>query len=227
MTGTAARHAVEAIVPVRGLPAGKKRLAALLSVDQRNRLVRAMLSDVVETLRAAPGVDVISILSADAVAAHEAERLGVDFLRQPDGVLGLNAGLAYVQKQVAARSAALLIVPADLPLVTPGDVARLIAALASGPAVAIAPSRDNGTNGLFLRPPGVIAPAYGPESAFRHQQSSERAGIPVQIVDAPRWRLDLDTPEDLGRLFEIASEGSARHTLACLSQEDFPPLAQS
>ena len=227
MTATAARHAVEAIVPVRGLPAGKKRLAALLSVDQRNRLVRAMLSDVVETLRVAPAVDAVSILSADAVAAREAERLGVDFLHQPDGVVGLNAGLAYAQEQVAARSDALLIVPADLPLVTPGDVAGLIAPLALRPAVAIAPSRDNGTNGLFLRPPGVIDPAYGPESASRHQEAAERGGILVHLVDTPRWRLDLDTPEDLGRLFEIAAEGSARHTLACLSQDDFPPLSQS
>jgi 2-phospho-L-lactate guanylyltransferase len=224
---TETRHSVEAIVPVRGLPAGKKRLAALLSVDQRNRLVRAMLSDVVETLRAAPAVDAISILSADAVAAREAERLGVDFLRQPEGVVGLNAGLAYAQEQVAGRSDALLIVPADLPLVTPGDVASLIAPLAPGPAVAIAPSRDNGTNGLFLRPPAAIAPAYGPESASLHQEAARRAGIAVHLVDEPRWRLDLDTPEDLGRLFEIAAEGSARHTLACLSQDDFPPLPQS
>ena len=76
MTEATAPHDVEAIVPVRGLPAGKKRLAALLSVEQRNRLVRAMLSDVVETLRAATAVDAISIFSADAAAAREAERLG-------------------------------------------------------------------------------------------------------------------------------------------------------
>jgi 2-phospho-L-lactate guanylyltransferase (CobY/MobA/RfbA family) len=42
--------AVEAVVPVRGLPAGKARLARLLTVEQRNRLVRAMLADVVRAL---------------------------------------------------------------------------------------------------------------------------------------------------------------------------------
>ncbi len=222
MTGTVTRHAVEVIVPVRGLPAGKKRLAELLSVDQRNRLVGAMLSDVVETLREVIPVDVISILSGDAVAASEAKRLGVNFLHQPDVAVGLNAGLAYAQELVADRSGALLIVPADLPLVTPDDIAGLITPHSVGPSVTIAPSHDNGTNGLFLRPPGVIAPAYGPDSASRHREAAEHAQIRVQLVDGPRWRLDLDTPEDLGRLFENAVEGSARHTLSCLAQSDFP-----
>ena len=44
---------VVAVVPVRGLPAGKRRLAALLDVDDRNALVLAMLDDVVAALVAA------------------------------------------------------------------------------------------------------------------------------------------------------------------------------
>ena len=125
-------------------------------------------------------------------------------------MVGLNAGLAYAQAQVVARSNALLIVPADLPLVTPDDVASLIAPLPLGPAMAIAPSRDNGTNGLFLRPPALIAPAYGPQSASRHQEAAESAGIAVHLVDSPRWRLDLDTPEDLG----VCSRPPSRAVLA-------------
>lgn len=215
---------VEAIVPVRGLPAGKRRLAALLSVEQRNRLVRAMLDDVVETLREAASVDVVTILSRDAAAAREAQRLGVGFLRQPDSSEGLNAGLSFALRERSQR-AAILIVPADLPLVTPGDIESLIGQEPGGALVAIAPSRDGGTNGLLLRPPRVIEPAYGPDSAARHAAAAEQAGVSLHEVDTERWRLDIDTPEDLGRLLAIATEGSARNTLAYLRSDDFPPIA--
>ena len=215
---------VEAIVPVRGLPAGKRRLAELLSVEQRNRLVRAMLDDVVETLRDAASVDVVTILSRDAAAAREAQRLGVGFLRQPDSSDGLNAGLSFALRERSRREA-ILIVPADLPLVTPGDIEALMGQEPGGALVAIAPSRDGGTNGLLLRPPLVIEPAYGPGSAARHGAAAELAGVARHEVDTERWRLDIDTPEDLGRLLAIATEGSARNTLACLRSDDFPAIA--
>ncbi len=218
---------VEAIVPVRGLPAGKQRLAALLSVEQRNQLVRAMLDDVVETLRATSCIDVVTILSRDAAAAREAERLGVEFLRQPDEVEGLNAGLAFAQGERLGREA-ILIVPGDLPLVTPEDVAALVVGArmsgGEGPVVGVAPSRDEGTNGLFLRPPDVIGPRYGASSSVRHAEAAEAVGVPVFWVREDRWRLDVDTPEDLGRLVVAAGEGSARQTLACLRSSGFPSI---
>jgi len=212
---------VEALVPVRGLPAGKTRLAALLTVDQRNRLVRAMLADVVAALRASAGITGVTIVSGDDAAGRVAAELGVGFLRQPQDVLGLNAGLAWAQRALADREA-VLIVPADLPLVMPADVDLLLRALPDGPAVGIAPSRDGGTNGLLLRPPGVIAPHYGPESARRHAEAAAEVGVPARRVESEGWRLDLDAPEDLGRLLALAHEGVATQTVACLRSEGFP-----
>ena len=79
-----------AVVPVRGLPAGKRRLAALLDADERNDLVRAMLDDVVAALVAAESVGSILIASRDVAARDEASRLGVGFLDQTDIRLGYN-----------------------------------------------------------------------------------------------------------------------------------------
>lgn len=216
---------VEAIVPVRGLPAGKTRLAALFTVDQRNRLVRAMLADVVATLRASPGVVGVTIVSGDDAAGRVAAELGVAFLRQPQDVLGLNAGLAWAQRALDDREA-VLIVPADLPLVTPADVDLLLRGLPDGPAVGIAPSRDGGTNGLLLRPPGVIAPHYGPDSARRHAEAAASVGVAVHRAESEGWRLDLDEPEDVGRLLALAGEGAAAHTVACLRSEGFPEVRE-
>ena len=144
MTPAAASRVI-AIVPVRGLPAGKVRLAALLNVDQRNRLVRAMLADVVGALRDALGIGGVVILSRDAAAARGAARLSVAFQHQPPAARGLNAGLRAAQ-QAHRHESALLIVPADIPLITPQDVAAVLDRLPPGdaPAVVVVPADDGG-----------------------------------------------------------------------------------
>ena len=193
-----------AVVPVRGLPAGKRRLAALLDVDERNGLVRAMLDDVVASLVAAESVDQVVIASRDAAAREEAARLRVGFLDQTELKLGYNRAVAFAQDALAA-SDAILIVPADVPLITPDAVDLLIASAPQGPAVAVAPAHNGGTNGLLLRPPDVIAPQFGPSSARAHAQSAAaagEAGVPFREVRIDVWAFDLDTPADLRWLQE-------------------------
>ena len=214
--------AVEAVVPVRGLPAGKARLARLLTIEQRNRLVRAMLGDVVRALQAARRVDRVTIVSRDIAARREAGRLGVDFLRQAPGQAGLNAALRDAQAGVA-EAGALLIVPADLPLIRPADIDALVVAASppAGPAVALAPAEDGGTNGLCLRPPSVIEPAYGPGSAARHERAAVAAGAAFTAVRSERWALDVDWPEDLARLVALAGAAELE-TVRCLHSPGFP-----
>ncbi len=213
---------VEAVVPVRGLPAGKARLARLLTIEQRNRLVRAMLGDVVRALQAARRVDRVTIVSRDIAARREAARLGVAFLRQAPGQAGLNAALRDAQARVA-EAGALLIVPADLPLIRPADIDALVAAgsPAVGPAVALAPAEDGGTNGLCLRPPSVIEPAYGPGSAARHERAALAADAAFTAVRSERWALDVDWPEDLARLLALAGAAEL-DTVRCLHSPGFP-----
>ena len=217
----------EAIVPVRGLPAGKTRLAAVLSVDQRNRLVRAMLHDVVTALQQATLVSTVTIFSRDAAAAREAERLGTTFLQQPANVRGLNKAIAYAQRQYQ-ESQTVLVIPADLPLITSIEIDELVAAAADAPrAVVIAPAADGGTNGLLLRPPAIIDPAYGPDSAKKHEDAARQLDARVAVLRSPNWSLDLDTPEQIGRLLALANErpgAEPLHTLQCLRDADFPRI---
>ena len=193
-----------AVVPVRGLPAGKRRLAALLDVDERNALVLAMLDDVVAALAAAESVDRIAIASRDAAARDEAARLGVDFLDQTELKLGYNRAVQFAQEALV-DSDAILIVPADVPLITPDAIDLMVATAPDGPAVVVAPAHDGGTNGLFLRPPDVITPQFGPSSARAHQQSAAAAGemgVPFREARIDVWAFDLDTPSDLRWLRE-------------------------
>ena len=191
-----------AVVPVRGLPAGKRRLAAELRVEQRNSLVRAMLDDVVAALLQAESIDRVVICSRDSAAHEEADRLAVDFLDQADQRPGYNAAVARAQADLAAAEA-LLVAPADVPLITRDAVDLLIAAAPDGPAVVVAPAHNGGTNGLFLRPPSVIRPAFGPASARAHAQAAAaagEAGVPFREARIDVWAYDVDTPADLEHL---------------------------
>jgi 2-phospho-L-lactate guanylyltransferase len=225
---------IEALVPVRGLPAGKSRLAALLSPGQRRRLVRAMLADVVAALRDSHALARITIYSRDQAAAVVATELGVGFLAEPPALRDLSAALRHAQADpgdgLAGREA-LLIVPADVPLLAPATVRGLCEAVAgAGPrVVGLAPSRDGGTNGLLLRPASVIAPAYGPGSAAAHRAAAEALGAAVLEVQDDRWALDIDSPEDLSRLRLLAAASAhvgASETLRCLAEPGFPSLPQ-
>lgn len=193
-----------AVVPVRGLPAGKRRLAALLDTDERNGLVRAMLDDVVASLLEAESVDRVVIASRDAAARDEAARLDVEFLDQTNLRLGYNRAVAFAQS--AFRDVdALLVVPADVPLITPDAVDLMVSTAPDGPAVVVAPAFNGGTNGLFLRPPEIITPQFGPSSAKAHEQSAAaagEAGVPFRAAQIDVWAFDLDTPADLRWLQE-------------------------
>ncbi len=188
-----------AVVPVRGLPAGKRRLAALLDTVERNGLVRAMLDDVVAALAASERVDRVVIASRDAAASREASRLQVEFLDQTELRLGYNRAVAFAQEAFCGADS-LLIVPADVPLITPDAVDLLVSTAPIGPAVVVAPAPDGGTNGLFLRPPDVVAPRFGPSSARAYAQAAAaagEAGVPFREAQIDVWAFDLDRPSDL------------------------------
>ena len=180
-----------------------------------------MLHDVVRALRAAPGISGVTVLSRDAAAAREASRLGAAFLQEPPGIGDLNAAVRLAQ-EARADADGLLVVPGDLPLISAADIIALTDALARAPSVVIAPSRDGGTNGLLLRPPGVMAPAYGPGSAARHQAAARAAGAVVAVVETARWALDIDTPEDLTRARALPG-GEALETVRYLRSTAAPP----
>jgi 2-phospho-L-lactate guanylyltransferase len=70
--------------------------------------------------------------------------------------------------------------------------------------VAIAPDRaGTGTNGLVLRPPGVMNFRFGTGSFAAHLAEAERAEVPVVAVNRAGLAFDLDTPEDLARWLSL------------------------
>jgi len=189
-----------AIVPVKPLRRGKSRLAGTLTEDERTELNRALLQHTLEALSEVREVDGVLVISRDPHALTIARNHGARTV-QEDGQPQLNTALkrATVVAQVYATRG-VLVLPADLPLISREDILALIKRATEPPVVVIAPDRHGrGTNALLISPPGLIEYDFGGNSFQRHCELVKKAGARLEIVDLPSLGLDLDVPED----FEI------------------------
>ena len=199
--------ALHVVVPARSLTGGKARLGGSLDAEERESLIVGMLTHVLAVLREWRPAIAVHVVSLDPATLTLAESLGATPLRQTGE--GLNEALREAREAaVAAGATALLVLPADLPLLGREGLDRLLdaadAALAAGsghPLVVIAPSdARSGTNALLLAPPSVIEPCFGPHSLEAHVRAAAAAGATLQLVVDPAFGFDLDTPEDLQQL---------------------------
>ena len=191
------------IVPHRGLEAAKTRLAPSLSPEERVMLASQLLQRVLKVTRQVS--DDVVVISPSRALAEIVEPSGARLLVQRG--MGLNEGLEQARFDALVDDVGTLIVlHGDLPNLQPSDVEVLSAALPDGdaPAVAIAPDRaGTGTNGLVLRPPGVIRFRFGAGSFSAHLEEVARAGVPLVAVNRAGLSFDLDTPEDLARWLKL------------------------
>ena len=194
---------IRIIVPHRGLDAAKTRLAPSLDPEDRVMLASQLLQRVLHTAREV--TDDVVVISPSRPLAEIVEASGARLAVQRG--MGLNEGLDQARSQALLDGIGTLVVlHGDLPNLRPGDVDTLIGALpADGrPGVAIAPDRaGTGTNGLALRPPGVISFRFGTGSFAAHAAEVERAGVPCVAVNRAGLAFDLDTPADLARWLEL------------------------
>jgi 2-phospho-L-lactate/phosphoenolpyruvate guanylyltransferase len=187
-----------AIIPVKPLRSGKSRLAGALTADERTELNRALLQHTLKTLSDLKEVEHVLVISRDPQALTVARMYGARTVRE-DGQPHLNTALkrATVVAQVYATRG-VLVLPADLPLISREDILTLIERAAHPPVVVIAPDRhEKGTNALLISPAGLIEYDFGENSFQRHCQQVKEAGARLEVVNLPSLGLDLDLPEDL------------------------------
>lgn len=194
---------IRIIVPHRGLEAAKTRLAPSLSPDERMFLASQLLQRVLKVAREV--TDDVVVISPSRPLLEIVEPSGARLVVQRG--MGLNSGLDQVRFDALVDDVTTLVVlHGDLPNLQAADVETLLAALPAdgSPGVAIAPDRSGtGTNGLVLRPPGVIRFRFGAGSFANHIEEVERAGVPLVAVNRAGLAFDLDTPEDLARWLEF------------------------
>lgn len=184
-----------ALIPAKPLIAAKSRLAGALSDEERAAASLRMLCHVVSEALRAPEIDAVGVISSDQQVLNAIVELGAESLVEHGA--GLNHAL-YLGRRWAIeqqRADALLVVLSDLPLVRAEDLSA-VAALAAQANVAIAPSKDGGTNALLLRPPDAIPFRFGTESADQHRREAGTRGLQVAQLDRETLAFDVDTLPD-------------------------------
>ena len=207
----------DVVIPVKDLSRAKGRLQNILTPTERAGLVLAMLRDLLTTLNQCALGDIWLVACDEAVFDLGAE-FGVHDIREHVSK-GYNHGVSAGLRSVNAKNS-VIILPADLPLAQPHDIAQLIKAGAGiNPTVAIVPDRHNrGTNGLFLSAPNLITPDFGVSSLFNHKVAAAQLRISARVVPIEAMAMDIDSPEDL---FAVAQSMTSNATTNFLASTAF------
>jgi 2-phospho-L-lactate/phosphoenolpyruvate guanylyltransferase len=209
------RSGTWAVVPVKSLDQAKQRLAGVLAAKERKELARAMAEDILSTLAASPDLAGILLVTRDPEARRLAARYGARVLLEEDE-RGHTAAASLGARALARDgAAAMLLVPADIPLVTPADIHAVLAVHGEAPAITLSPARDErGTNAVACSPADVMPLRFGGDSFIGHLRRARAHGIEPQVVRRPGLALDLDTPDDLAAFFAAPSPTRAYTYLA-------------
>ena len=185
------------LVPMKPLATAKRRLRRVLDPRSRAALALLMLDHVLDAVAGARTIAETRVVGGDRWVRDAATRRGAAWLGD---AAALNPALESAARDAYRDgAAAVLILPADLGLVAPGDV-DFIAGASEGLSrtVLAKAARDGGTNGL-LAPQGMLPPLrFGRDSLPAHADLCRRAGIPCKTIDRPGLAFDLDTPYGLG-----------------------------
>lgn len=198
---------VWAIIPVKPLRLAKSRLAAVFTPTQRQAFAEIMLRHVLQVLRETPEIAGTLVISRDSKALAIAREYNANTV-QESGAPELNLALTRATQVLASwKCNAVIVLPADLPLIAPEDISRIVELGIDEPSVVIATDRNHdGTNALFMRPPGLIPYAYGEGSYERHVALARQAGALVREYESQRLMLDIDLPEDIERYNRLVAE---------------------
>jgi 2-phospho-L-lactate/phosphoenolpyruvate guanylyltransferase len=204
------KDAVDAgVLPVKRLDRAKNRLREHFSDADRADLAHALFED---ALRLCRDADFLRwwIVSDDGSVLENARERGFDVIEEAGA--GLNAALGRAAVLVSGAGAlSMTVVPADVPMAARSDLIDLLDTGATSDMVIVPSRNDGGTNALYLRPPDLIDPQFGPGSFKAHVELAERRRLRCSILMLPRLELDIDTMEDVDA-FLAAPRDAQTHT---------------
>ena len=184
------------VVLIKDFTTAKSRLAPALGPLPRRRLAEMTAGRALDAaLALAPTFAVCGSEEAAELARLRGAALVVE--RSPRGQ---NQAAARGLVEVMQRGAeAALLLSSDLPLVDEGALRRLVArADIAGDLVVAAPAAGReGTNALYLRPPGDFSLHFGAASLPKFAEEARLRGRRFIVHDDPRLALDVDEPSDL------------------------------
>jgi 2-phospho-L-lactate/phosphoenolpyruvate guanylyltransferase len=201
------------LLPVKRLADAKSRLARHFGPAEHLELTRALLRDALELVSSAPFIQ-WWVVTRDPEVEAASERAGIPTVADPGR--GMNRAVQRgIDVAAGAGAGSVLVIPADIPLARPADLADLVDTAESSEVVVVPSRAGGGTNALAMRPPRLFAPRFGPGSLSAHAAIADEMGVRFSILSLPRLELDLDTIEDVDALLE---RGGDAHTLTVLER---------
>lgn len=239
-----ARFSWTVLLPVKVLARAKSRLAVLAGDRRRElalalasdtvtavlgcpevaRVVVVTSDQVAGPLLAALGAVIVPDEPADRAAAG-GTRASLDGAGHP-GVLGppdllgvqdlLNAALRHGAAVAARRwpGTGLAALTADLPAVSPAELAAALRAAGAGPGAAFVPDAAGIGTTLYAVPPGgPFSPLFGGASRARHAAAG---ATELELDVMTGLRRDVDTPDDLREALTLGAGPFTRAVAADL-----------
>lgn len=223
---------MQVLLPLKEFAASKQRLAGVLSVTERARLLQSMVGDVLGVLTLHREIERIAICSRDRSALWLANYYGVDFIEENRARGGdLNSAVNAAVRDLAANGCTdILVAHGDLPLLSAQDISTLLHCHRSADqcAVTIAPDRRGiGTNLMAWRPLEKLQAQYGTDSFARHCAQARALNMQLSVCELAGARCDIDEPEDLLLMLSQTADSAAHNTLTFLYESGIAERLQN
>ena len=212
------------ILPVKRLDQAKQRLGKHFSDEARLAIARALLEDALRLCRSTAGFIQWWVVSEDPHVLDRASDYGCFGMKDESDTL--NGAIAFATRKVQMEGAtSVTIIPSDAPLAFAGDLRDLLDTGATSDIVLVPSERDGGTNAIYMRPPTLLDPQFGPHSMNAHMSLAGRLGLRCSMLVLPRLSLDIDTLEDVDAFLKRDTLGTSAtlrvlKTLRGMAKED-------
>jgi 2-phospho-L-lactate guanylyltransferase len=201
------------LVPVKDFASAKQRTAGVLSAAERAQLAEAMARDVLTALSECPGKPPVSVVTGDPTAAALAQAFGFAVIHDAENA-GESEAIVMATAECERRGSEwTLVLPADIPLVTSGEIDAVLRAMRPRGVVIVPSWEERGSNAVLRRPASLIPLRFGNDSFLPHLRAIEAAAADCVVLRFPGIALDIDTPADLAALLARPGDTHAHRLL--------------
>jgi len=201
------------LIPVKSLTTAKQRLAAALDQERRSQLAEAMLRDVMIAAAGLLGRIDVALVTGDARAralAAEFGFLAIDDPRNESETAAIEMATAWCEQRGYDTT---VVVPGDIPLITSGELQRVLDAAPAEGAVFVPAYDRRGSNCILRRPAAIIPLRFGNDSFLPHCEAMGQTGRELVILEMPGIGLDVDNPHELELLVQREGSTNAQRLL--------------
>lgn len=185
------------LIPVKDTKNAKSRLDEILTQAQRSTLALSMLEDVLSSVTRVRGINEIRVITKDNEAKKVARKFHVKVLVEKRNSGQSHAVSSVLSSRSIKKFQRVLLLPADIPVIKPSDIQKVLRAQKANPSLVFVPAHDGrGTNAILVSPPDIFLPQYGNDSFKPHVQRAKKSGISYKILKLASIALDVDNKRD-------------------------------